>query len=115
MHKDTKRRYTTRAAIAKALAHPTRLFIVDELAQGERCVRDLTKMIGSDMSTVSKHLSLLRNAGIVRDQRRGKQVFYTLACDCVLNFFDCIEAVMAERDGTAARTTSGTACACGTR
>ncbi|RPJ48319.1 MAG: transcriptional regulator, partial [Candidatus Latescibacterota bacterium] len=51
-----------RARIIKAMAHPTRLFIVDELARGERCVCDLAEMVGADVSTVSKHLSILRNA-----------------------------------------------------
>ena len=53
----------------------SRLFIVEELARGERCVCELQKMIGADMSTVSKHLAQLRSAGVVRDEKRGAQVF----------------------------------------
>jgi DNA-binding transcriptional ArsR family regulator len=86
--------YESRAAILKALAHPTRLFLVDELAKGERCVCELTEMVGADISTVSKHLSVLKNAGIVRDEKRGLQVFYSLETPCVLNFFSCCETVM---------------------
>ncbi len=85
-----------RAKVMKALAHPTRLFIVDELSRGERCVRDLTEKIGADVSTVSKHLSVLKNAGIVRDEKRGVQVFYRLRVPCILNFFGCVEAVLEE-------------------
>ena len=85
-----------RAKIMKALAHPTRLFIVDELSRGERCVCELTEMIGADISTVSKHLSVLKGAGIVRDDKRGSQVFYRLSVPCILNFFGCVEAVMAQ-------------------
>ncbi len=80
----------------KALAHPSRLFIVDELSRGERCVCELTEMIGADVSTVSKHLAVLRDAGLVLDDRRGQQVFYRLRVPCILNFFGCVEAVLAE-------------------
>lgn len=87
-------RFAARARILKAMAHPTRLFIIDELGRGERCVADLTKLIGADTSTVSKHLSVLRNAGIVHDEKRRSQVFYTLRAKCVVNFFSCVESVL---------------------
>ena len=85
-----------RSKVMKALAHPTRLFIVDELSRGERCVCDLTEKIGADVSTVSKHLTVLKRAGIVRDDKRGVQVFYRLRVPCILNFFGCVEAVLEE-------------------
>jgi ArsR family transcriptional regulator len=85
-----------RSRVMKALAHPTRLFIVDELSRGERCVCELTDGIGADVSTVSKHLSVLKGAGIVLDDRRGVQVFYRLRVPCILNFFGCVEAVLEE-------------------
>lgn len=87
-------RYEARARIIKAMAHPSRLFIVDELSRQERCVHELTEMVGADVSTVSKHLSVLKNAGIVQDEKRGAQVFYSLRVPCVLNFFSCVESVM---------------------
>jgi DNA-binding transcriptional ArsR family regulator len=92
-------RYKNQARILKALAHPTRLFIVDELARGERCVCELTDMIGVEMPTVSRHLSQLRHAGIVEDEKRGAQVFYRLRVPCVLNFFKCVEAVQCDGKG----------------
>jgi len=94
---DAKRqaKYEARAKIVKALAHPTRLFIVDELSSsGERCVCDLTEMIGTDMSTVSRHLAQLKEAGIVEVEKRGQMVFYRLRVKCILNFFDCVESVI---------------------
>jgi len=94
MNAKTQARLEARATIIKAMAHPTRLFIVDELSRGERCVCELTAMIGADMSTVSKHLALLRNAGIIRDDKRGAQVYYSLRCPCILEFFDCVESVL---------------------
>ncbi len=92
----TKVRMEERARVMKALAHPSRLFIVDELSHGERCVCELTDMIGADVSTVSKHLALLRQAGLVLDEKRGQQVFYRLRVPCILNFFGCVEAVLEE-------------------
>ena len=90
--------YKAQARIIKALAHPTRLFIVDELSRGERCVCELTDRIGVEMPTVSRHLSQLKNAGLVEDEKRGTQVFYRLRVPCVLNFFKCVQAVQAAHD-----------------
>ncbi|MBD3403141.1 metalloregulator ArsR/SmtB family transcription factor [candidate division GN15 bacterium] len=89
-----RRKYEVRARIIKAMAHPTRLFIVDELAKGERCVCELRDMIGADISTVSKHLSILRQAGIVETEKRGLQVWYSLKVPCILKFFGCVEDVL---------------------
>ena len=89
--------YEERARIMKALAHPSRLMMVDELSLGERCVCELTEMVGADMSTVSKHLSVLKDAGIVDSRKEGVQVFYRLKVPCVLEVFDCIEAVREDR------------------
>ena len=94
MDPKTKSRYKARARIIKAMAHPTRLFIVEELSRHERCVWELTDMIGDHISTVSKHLLVLKNAGIVSDSKRGPQVFYSLRLPCVLNFFSCVESVI---------------------
>jgi len=89
----TRNRYEAKARMMKALAHPTRLFIVDELSNGERCVCELRDMVGADISTVSKHLALLKTAGIVADEKRGLQVFYRLKTPCVLGFFECVQQV----------------------
>lgn len=89
------------ARVFKALGHATRLFMVLELGKGERCVCELQELIGSDMSTVSKHLSVLREAGLVRDERRGSQVFYSLTAPCVLSFMGCIEGLSGERAANA--------------
>ncbi len=75
---ETAARFRFRATTTKALAHPARLFMLETLAGGERCVCELREMVGLDLSTVSKHLALLRGAGLVTDERRGTQVFYRL-------------------------------------
>lgn len=97
MKPKVKARYEMKAKVIKAMGHPTRLFIVDELKKRARCVNDLTAMIGDDISTVSKHLSVLKNAGIVSDEKKGSQVFYTLCVPCVTDFFTCVESVLRER------------------
>jgi ArsR family transcriptional regulator len=97
-------KYKHQARIIKALAHPTRLFIVDELSHGERCVCALRDMIGVEMPTVSRHLGVLKSAGILEDEKRGLQVFYRLRVPCVLNFFKCVEAVQRDDCKTSKRT-----------
>ncbi len=83
-----------RTRVLKAMAHPSRLLMLETLARDdERCVCDLQRVVGSDLSTVSKHLSLMRAAGLVVDRRQGLQVFYRLAVPCVMSFFDCVDAV----------------------
>lgn len=77
--------------VFKALAHPVRLRIVERLAKGEACVCVCLEMFDIDMSTLSRHLSVLKNAGIVADQKRGKNVYYRLTCPCILNMCECLE------------------------
>jgi len=97
MNSKQRARCETRAAVLKALAHPTRLFLIEQLAEKSYCVFELTEMVGLDISTVSKHLSILRNAGLVKVDKKGKQVFYSLRMRCALNFLDCVEAVLREQ------------------
>ncbi|MHB1036557.1 MAG: ArsR/SmtB family transcription factor [Pirellulales bacterium] len=94
MDAKTLAKFELRARIVKAMAHPTRLFMVEELSRGERCVCELTEMVGADISTVSKHLGILKNVGIVEDDKRGSQVYYRLRVPCILNFFGCVESVL---------------------
>src|SRR5512141_407506 len=87
--------FREQARVMKALAHPTRMFIVDELSRGERCVCELTEMIGAEMPTVSRHLSQLKSVGLVDDQKRGAKIYYRLRVPCCLSFLKCVESVMA--------------------
>ena len=103
MNRVTRRRLEERARVIKAMAHPTRLRFVEALADGERCVCELNEMVDADVSTVSRHLALLKSAGIVDSERRGQKVFYWLRVPCVLGFFDCVESVLnAPHEGRAA-------------
>jgi ArsR family transcriptional regulator len=89
-----KHQHEARAKIIKAMAHPSRLFIIEELSRHECCVGKLTIMIGADASTVSKHLSVLKNAGLVTDEKRGNSIFYHLRVPCIMDFMGCVEDVL---------------------
>jgi ArsR family transcriptional regulator len=80
-----------RAKVFKALGHPSRLLMVEALGEGEKCVCELQELVGSDMSTVSKHLSVLREAGLVQDDRRGTNIYYSLRMRCVTSFLGCVQ------------------------
>ena len=95
MDAKTQARFEARAKVMKAMAHPSRLFMIQQLSFGEHCVCELRDMVGADLSTVSKHLRVLENAGIVETDKRGVQVFYRLKVPCILNFMNCVEAVLA--------------------
>lgn len=86
------------ASVFKALSNANRLVIVNAVTDGERCVADLTELLGLDMSTVSNHLTVLRNVGILRSERRGTQIFYSLRKPCLLNLFCCLDDF--HEDGT---------------
>ncbi len=97
-YKSNKERYDAETKVMKALAHPVRLFFVDALSQQSFCVQDLTAMVGLDISTVSKHLSIMKNAGIISDERSGQNVFYSLKMGCAADFFRCVGDVIEGRN-----------------
>ena len=95
MNKAEIAKYEMRTQVLKALAHPARLKLVDLLAEHEGvCVCELTEAIGSDISTVSRHLTQLKNAGIIESEKRGQMVFYRLRTKCLTSLFRCIESVV---------------------
>jgi ArsR family transcriptional regulator, arsenate/arsenite/antimonite-responsive transcriptional repressor len=94
MNKQTQSLYEARVAIIKALAHTSRLFIVEQLQKQDRNVGELVEMIGADFSTVSKHLTILKNSGLVTDERKGTTIYYHLKTPCILNFIGCVEEVL---------------------
>ena len=94
---DPRDLYRQQARVLKALANESRLLIIHRLNEGECSVGELTELVGSDQSTVSKHLAILRAHGIVDDRRQGNMVYYRLLTPCVLNFFSCASKVIEER------------------
>lgn len=69
------------AELLKAMAHPLRLAMLAELLSGPKCVHEIVDATGSTQPLVSQHLRVLRNADLVRNERRGREVTYTLADD----------------------------------
>ncbi len=94
-----KKKYSAeaRAHVLKAFAHPARLTMVEALMEGSRCVCELQELVGSDMSTISRHLSVLRNAGVVIGEKRGTQIHYRLTCSCIADFLVCVNQLCFDR------------------
>jgi len=93
--KISKKLYQARAEITKALAHATRLEIIDILVEkGDKCVCELTDILGVSQSTVSKHLAVLKKAGLVDAEKEGLNVTYSLRTPCVTSFFNCLDKIL---------------------
>jgi ArsR family transcriptional regulator len=82
--------------VIKALAHPSRLLIVHVLMENELCVCELRDLLEQDISTVSRHLSVLKNAGLLIEEKRGLYVYYHLTCPCLANFLNCVDRMVSE-------------------
>jgi ArsR family transcriptional regulator len=93
MKTDLKKSYGREAVVLKAMAHPTRLLILNSLKKKDTCVCELRDLVGDDLSTVSKHLLVLKNAGLVEARREGNWLYYSLTCPCVLDFTRCLAAL----------------------
>ncbi|WP_052296264.1 ArsR/SmtB family transcription factor [Spirochaeta thermophila] len=90
-------RYKEKAAILKALAHPTRLWMLEQLARESRCVCEFVAALDVDFSTVSKHLALLKSAGLVEDTKEGRQVRYRLVAPQVAGILALVEDLLQQR------------------
>ncbi len=79
------------AEVFKALGHPARVRMARALVEGEKCVCDLVEVAGLGWSAVSRHLSTMKAAGVLSDEKRGKQVIYRLELPCVGRFLACLD------------------------
>ena len=86
--------FAKQAEIAKAIAHPFRIAILDFLKDGEQCVCDIADHVGSERSNVSRHLSVMLNAGVLGYRKEGLKVIYKLKTPCILDFFSCVTGVL---------------------
>ena len=89
MNKNKQLLYEKQAEIAKSMAHPLRMAILDFLNKGDQCVCDIAKYVGSERSNVSRHLAVMVNAGMLEYRKEGLKVIYSLKCKCVTEFFTC--------------------------
>ena len=83
-----------RSTVIKAMAHPTRLIILEFLKDGEKSVGEINTLFDADTSTISKHLAVLKNVGILGDRKEGSRVYYCLQVPCILDFFQCVTEVI---------------------
>ena len=81
------------AALARVLADPKRLCVLERLAEGERSVSDLSRDVGCQVPNMSQHLSVLRSAGLVASRREGSTVFYRLTDERVLDAYHLLQQV----------------------
>lgn len=89
--------FEARAEIAKALGHPARLEMIEILnREGKKCVCEFTEIMELSQSSVSKHLKILKSAGIISSEKRGVRTYYSLRTPCVVNFFSCMDEVLRE-------------------
>ena len=89
--------FEKQAEIAKAIAHPLRIAVVNFLKDGEQCVCDIAKHVGSERSNVSRHLSVMSNAGLLEYRKEGLKVIYRLKTPCILEFFSCVSRVLKQQ------------------
>lgn len=94
MDEKEKRLFKLQAQVFKALAHPIRLAAVQFLKDGEQCVCDIIDYVESERSNVSRHLSVLKQAGVVSDRKEGLQVYYRLNMPCAVSFFSCVKEIV---------------------
>ncbi|WP_034765167.1 ArsR/SmtB family transcription factor [Chrysiogenes arsenatis] len=87
------------AWVAKALAHPTRLLILEVISRERLCVQELVALVGCDQSTVSKHLSVLSSVGVIEYEKEGQKIYYSVKNRCILNFFTCARVFLEEEGG----------------
>jgi DNA-binding transcriptional ArsR family regulator len=81
------------AAVAKALADPKRLCVLQSLADGELSVRELSERVGCHVPNMSQHLAVLRNSGLVLTRRDGNAIFYRLSDPRVLEACRLLESI----------------------
>src|SRR5208283_687574 len=97
MDLNQKGRLALKAEVFKAMGHPLRLGIIEFLQQGEMCVCDIVAHVGTEVSNVSKHLSILKKAGLLADRRDGLKIMYRLTMPCAIDFAHCVEGVVIKR------------------
>ena len=97
MSADEKERLRLKAEVFKAMGHPLRLGVIEFLKPGEKCVCEIVEHVGTEISTVSKHLSILKKSGIVKDRREGLKIMYRLTMPCAVDFARCVENVVIKR------------------
>ena len=94
MNKNIEKEFLEKAEIFKALSHPTRLFIINAVKDKKMSVKELTELVGVDISTMSKHLDILKKQKIIKGEKVKNFVYYRLEIPCILDFMSCANKVI---------------------
>jgi DNA-binding transcriptional ArsR family regulator len=97
LNKNKQLLFERQAEVARAIAHPLRIAIVEFLKDGEQCVCDIAEHVGSERSNVSRHLSVMANAGLLESRKEGLKVIYKLKYTCIVDFFACVGNVLKQQ------------------
>lgn len=89
-----RHRLEAQAGIMRALAHPSRLMILERLSSGRSSVGELSEMVGCHMSTISRHLSIMKNADVIACDKEGPTIFYNLRIRCALQLIRCADTLL---------------------
>lgn len=91
MQPERNEKLKLKAEVFKAMGHPLRLGIIEFLRDDEKCVCEIVDHVGTGISNISKHLSVLKKAGLIADRRDGLKIMYRVTMPCALNFAECVE------------------------
>jgi len=97
LNKQKRLLFEKQAEVAKAVAHPLRMAIVDFLKNGEQCVCDIAEQVGSERSNVSRHLAVMVNASLLTYRKEGLKVIYALKTPCIVDFLACVSRVLKQQ------------------
>lgn len=89
--------YAEQAKIFKAIGHPARLMMVEALLESPKTVSELTAIVQLEMPTVSRHLTCLKDARVVKSEKQGNSVVYSVELTCLKNFLHCSRSVVVMR------------------
>ena len=95
--KTQKQLFERQSQIAKSIAHPVRIAILDFLNGGEQCVCDIAEYVGSERSNVSRHLSVMVQANVLEFRKDGLKVIYKVKTPCALRFLACLKECLKEQ------------------
>jgi DNA-binding transcriptional ArsR family regulator len=87
------RAYKWQAKVAKALAHPTRIAILEMLRQGEICVCEMSPELEASQANVSQHLAVLRDSNLVVARRDGTRMMYRVTDERVFRVLDLMGSI----------------------
>ena len=88
---------TIKSEFMRVLAHPVRIGIVEVLGDKKMSVGEICELLNKEQATISKHLGVLKNGGILKSEKSGLNVFYSVDICCLPNFLECLKNILEEK------------------